>query len=280
MTEPKAHVSEEKKEQIKELVELVEKNNTILLASIKGLPAAQFQKIKKKLKGKAEVRILKKRALKRTIDSSKKHGITKLDAYLKEDIALLVSDMDSFELAEILNNNKSDIKAKSGQEAPDKIEIEAGQTEILAGPAVSELGSLGLQVKVTNGKIEIIKPKVIVEKGRIISPVAAGVMAKLNIFPFSVGFVPLIAFDSATGKIYTTLLMDKKQLLIDLKNMFAKSRAFAVSLGYISKDTIGIIIAKANAQENALSKLLKEETKEKQEDKTEDEKVKEEDKNE
>ena len=105
-------------------------------------------------------------------------------------------------------------------------------------------------------------------------------MAKLNIFPFSVGFVPLIAFDSATGKIYTTLLMDKKQLLIDLKNMFAKSRAFAVSLGYISKDTIGIIIAKANAQENALSKLLKEETKEKQEDKTEDEKVKEEDKNE
>ena len=45
--EHKAHVSDRKKEVVKELASLMKKK-TVMIASIKGLPAAQFQEIKKK----------------------------------------------------------------------------------------------------------------------------------------------------------------------------------------------------------------------------------------
>jgi len=251
------HVSEEKKELVKELAALIESKNTILLASIKGLPAAQFQKIKKSLSADVDIKVPKKRMLKMAIDSSKKSDIKELDKHLKEDIAVLISDMDAFELSERLGQSKSPVKAKTGQEASEDIEIEAGVTDLPAGPAVSELGSLGLQVKVTDGKIEIMKTKVVVEKGKTISEVAAGVMSKLDILPFTVGFVPDIAYDSATGKIFGNLIIDKEATLSELQTLFGKARSFAMNIGLVNKETLGLLLGKAAAHEGALSKLVK-----------------------
>jgi len=62
MTEKKlkAHVSEEKKKIVSELAELVKGKKTILLASIRDLPASQYQEISKKLRTKAIVKLPKK----------------------------------------------------------------------------------------------------------------------------------------------------------------------------------------------------------------------------
>src|SRR3989338_3892715 len=135
----RAHVSKEKKKIVQDLTNLIDSKNTIMLVSIKGLPAAQFQKIKKNLGNHAEVSVPKKRILKMAIDNSKKQEVKKLDNYLKEDIALLISDDDAFKLAETLDKEKIPIKAKAGQTAPENIRIEAGPTDLPAGPAVSEL---------------------------------------------------------------------------------------------------------------------------------------------
>ncbi|MBC8435296.1 50S ribosomal protein L10 [archaeon] len=48
----KTHVSEEKKALVKELAGLMH-SKTVMVASIKGLPSAQFQEIKKKVEGKS-----------------------------------------------------------------------------------------------------------------------------------------------------------------------------------------------------------------------------------
>jgi len=251
-TKPTAHVSEYKKKLNKELVELLDSKNTIMIASIKSLPSAQFQKIKKSLVGEAEVRVVKKRAMLRALDECKKDEIKKLKDFVHEDIAILMSDTGLFELAGKLDKNKSPVRAKTGQEAIEDVEIEAGVTDLPAGPAVSELGSLGLTVKVKDGKIEIIKTKVIVAKGKVISEVAAGVMGKLDILPFSVGFIPLVAYDSESGKIYETLVMDKEQLVTDLKTLYAKANSFAVSVGFICKESVVQMIGVAKAEAGKL----------------------------
>lgn len=258
-TKQKTKVSEFKVKEIKELVKLIDGSNTIMLASIKGLPAKNFQKIKKSIRGKAIVKIVKKRALNRAIKDSKKENISNLSKHLQEDIAVLFSDIDAFELSGILSKSKSPVKAKPGQESPQDIEIEAGMTELPAGPAISELSSAGLQVKVTSGKIEIIKSHIIVKKGAKISDSAASTLGKLNILPFSVGFVPLIAYDSKDKEILTELNIDVDKTKSELVNLFIKARAFAVHLGYVSKDTIGMLLAKANSHEKALSKFIKSE---------------------
>ncbi|MBS3072937.1 50S ribosomal protein L10 [Candidatus Pacearchaeota archaeon] len=261
MATVKAHVSKEKLKIVKELVELIESNNTIMLASIKGLPLKQFQKIKKQLSEEVVIKVLKKRMLKKSLESSKKPGIQDLSKFIKEDCAVLISDIDAFDLSLKLNQSKSPVKAKAGQVSPIDIEVEAGQTDLPAGPAVSELGGLGITVKVTQGKIEIVSPRVIVKEGQKISEGAASVMSKLNILPFSVGFTPLVAYDSKSGQVYKEIKVDKEEATEILQESARKALAFAVSIAFTTKDTLKFLLAKAISHEKAISKLINKENK-------------------
>ena len=245
-----------KLQQVKKLAELIDNNKTIMFASIKGLPTKQFQKIKKNLEKEVAFIVAKKNITTRAVESSKKENIHQLKDHIKEDNAILISQIDAFELATKLAESKSPVKAKIGQIAEMDIHIESGPTELVAGPVVSELGALGIKIEIKSGKIEIKEAKTIIKKGQAISEAATNIMGKLNILPFSVGFIPLVAYDSQSGKIYTSLIIDKKETLNTLKNYFAKARAFAVSIGYISKDTIGLLLAKAASHERAISSVI------------------------
>ena len=65
------------------------------------------------------------------------------------------------------------------------IEIKAGPTNLVPGPAISELGALGIQISIDEGKISIKFPKIIVKKGGEISEGVASLLQKLNIYPLS-----------------------------------------------------------------------------------------------
>ncbi len=244
---------------VKELAELVKNKKTILIASIKDLPASQFQEIGKKLRGKAIVKVPKKNLIFRALDSSENEAVKKLKEHVKESVAILFSDLDCFELAGELIRSKSPAKAKAGQEAPEDIEIQAGPTDLVPGPAISELGALGIQIQIEKGKIHIKNPKVIAKKGEKISAGAANIMNKLDIKPFSIGFVPLSAFDVKEGKLYLDIKIDREKTLEELKTSFGKALALAVEIGYTTKDTINFLISKAGSHEKVLEKLEDEE---------------------
>ncbi len=243
---------------VKELKDLIGNKNTILIASIKNLPASQYQEIGKKLRGKAVVKVPKKNLMLRAIDDSKNDKLASLKERLDESTAVLFSDMDSFDLASELLQNKTPAKAKAGQEAPEDIEVQAGPTDLPPGPAISELGALGIQVQIDKGKISIKQPKVIVKKGEKISPGAADVMGKLDIKPFSVGFIPLYAFDSKEGKLYTSINIDREGTIAKLKEAYAKALPFAVEIGHPNKETIKFLLAKGHTHAKALEKYTSE----------------------
>jgi large subunit ribosomal protein L10 len=249
------HVSEEKKKLVIELSNLIKNKKTILIASIKDIPSSQYQEIVKKLRGKAIVKVPKKNIIFRALDSSGNEAIKKLRDHIKENIAILFSDIDAFELAAELISKKSPVKAKSGQESVKDIEIQEGPTDLIPGPAITELGVLGIQIKIEKGKIHIKEPKIIVKEGEKISAAAADIMNKFDIKPFSVGFIPLAAFDTKEGKLYLDIKIDKEKTLKDLKTAFGKALPFAVEIGYISDDTIKFMIKRAGAEGKALERL-------------------------
>ena len=260
----KTHVSEEKKNIVLGLLNLIKNKKTILIASIKNIPSSQYQEIVKKLRGKAIVKVPKKNIIFRALDTSGNEVVKKLKDHIKESTAILFSDIDAFELAEELMSKKSPVKAKSGQESVKDIEIQEGPTDLIPGPAITELGALGIQIKIEKGKIHIKEPKIIVKKGEEISADAADIMNKFNIKPFSVGFIPLAAFDAKEGKLYLDIKIDKKETLKNLEIAFGKALPFAVEIGYISDDTIKFMIGKAGAEGKVLEELApKEEVKEK-----------------
>src|SRR3989344_3601802 len=222
---------------------------------IKIIPASQVQEISKKLRGKAIVKVPKKNLIFMGLDFSKDKEIEKLRDNIKENFAILFSDLDSFELAGELIKNRSPAKAKTGQITDKDIEIPEGPTELMPGPAVSELSALGIKIQIEKGKITIKEPKIVVKKGEKISQAAAEILSKLDIKPFKIGFIPVCSFDTKEKIFYSEIKIDTEETIGQLKTDYSKALAFAVEIGFSSKDTIKFLISRAGMHEKVLEKL-------------------------
>ena len=258
---------------VKALAEKIKKAKTLMIVSIRGLPSRQFQSIKKSIREHAAVQVAKKNIMIKAIKAVGKPSILDLENHIQENFAFVISDMEGYELAGILAQKKNPVYAKAGQEAPEDIEVKAGPTDLVPGPAISELGSLGLQVAVEDGKISIKSDKIVITKGGEINEGAASILQKLNIQPFTVGLEPIAIYDIESEKIYTDVKIDSEEAAENLKSAAGKALGFAQKIVYFCKDTIGYFLAKANANSNALEKLAPAE--EKPEEKKEEAKAEE-----
>ncbi len=258
----KTHVSEEKKERVKQLAEQMKKR-TVMIISVKDVPSAQFQHIKKKLRNKAKIQIAKKSLVDFALDHCGKKELHGLVPFVQDGTAILFSDDDAFEISGILTDEKSPSKAKAGQIASSNIEVKAGPTELLPGPDISALSAVGLAPKVENGKISIMQDKIIAKEGSMITPEIASIMAKLDIIPFEIGLEPVAAF--MDGKIYSEIKIDKVQMIEYLENSFGRALPFAVEIAYVTNETLDYILGKAGLEGNAIEGLILEKEKTKRE---------------
>ncbi|MAE49579.1 50S ribosomal protein L10 [Candidatus Pacearchaeota archaeon] len=254
-----AQVAAWKTESVKKLAEQMKGAKTVLLASIKGLPSGQFHAIKKQLRGKAEIAVGKKSIVLRALEATEKGALQNLKKEIGADIALLFSDMDAFALSGLLTESQSKMKAKVGDIAPEDLVIEPGPTDMLPGPAISELGAVGLQVAVEDGKIAIKAAHTVVKEGEEISANVADVLGKLNIEPMKVGFGPLAAYDAEADKVYVGIRIDKEGALEALREALGKALGFAVSKRVINSGTVGYFLAKAEAGAKAVEGKVQEE---------------------
>lgn len=256
MTKRTKKIPKRKVKEVSELAELVKSKKTVVIVSIKNIPASQYQEIVKMLRKKAVVKVPKKSIIFRALDASGNEAVKKLKEHIKESSAILFSDVDAFELSADLVNEKIPAKAKAGQEAPEDIMVHAGPTDLVPGPAISELGALGIQIQIEKGKINIKEPKVIVKEGEKISRAAADLMGKLDMKPFTIGFIPIAAFDIKEGKLYLEIKIDKEGTVKNLKETFSKALQFALEIGYSTQNTIKFIIGKAGMNGKALEKIV------------------------
>ena len=79
-----AQVPKKKINIVKELSDLIKNKKTILIASIKNLPASQFQEIGKKLRGNVIIKVPKKNLIFRAIDESKNEKAEQIKKQIKE----------------------------------------------------------------------------------------------------------------------------------------------------------------------------------------------------
>lgn len=253
MATKKAHVSEKKKETVKELAGLMSRK-TILICSIKNLKSAQFQEIKKRLRTKGIIKVAKKSLIDFALEHSKNEALKGLVPHINSDYALVFSDEDAFNLSGILADNKSPAKAREGQIADEEIWVREGPTSLAPGPDISALSAVGLQPKVEGGKIAIAKDTLFVKKGEAISSQKVSILAKLDITPFEIGLEPVAALSE--GKVYVGMKIDKKGTLADLLEKYSRSLAFAVSLSFPTRETLSFVLGKAVAHETVIRRIV------------------------
>ena len=95
-----------KQKQVNSIAEQIKNSRTLMIVSIRGLPSKQFQDIKKSLRGNAKVKVAKKNIMLRAIKKIGKDSILPLEAQIQADSALVISDLEGYELAGILSKKK------------------------------------------------------------------------------------------------------------------------------------------------------------------------------
>ncbi len=255
-----AKAAQYKKDNVARVVELLEKYPVVGLVNVENLPAAQLSNMRSKMRSEATIFLTKKTFLLRAFEQvkGKKAGLEQLESHITGMPALLLSESDPFKIAQLIRKSKSSAPAKPGQVSPKDIVIPAGPTSFAPGPIISELGAAGLKTGVENGKIAIKEDKKVVSEGQVISAPLASLLAKFQIEPMEIGLDLVAAFQDGIVYSKKVLSVDPQEYLNMLTQAASESNALSLEIGYVTKDNIKQVLAKAftAAKHLALEKEL------------------------
>lgn len=246
-------VSEKKRKDVKEVGDLVRSHKVIGMLDMHKLPAKQLYEMRKKLKGHAMIRVLKKRVIKIVLDESKLRGIEHLSEKMRGEPGLLFTNENPFKLSIILNESKSMAAAKPGDIAPHDIEIKAGPTSLPVGPAIGELQRLKIPAGVEGDKIVVKKDTVVVKEGQVIEKHMSEVLVKLGVEPMEIGLNLIAAWENGILYSKDILSIPPSKYLDDLKHANSKAFNLAFNINYYTKATTPLFLAKAQRQAMGLA---------------------------
>ena len=236
-----------KKEQVEALKSLMGAYPTVGMAKIRGLGSNQVQRIRKDFQGKALLRVSKNSLISLSLGES---GMNDMVDFIDDQVALIFTDFDAFELYNVLEEGKIPAPIKAGAVAPFDIAIEGGPTSLRPGPIVGELQSLGIPAGIDGGKVVVKQRKVAVKEGETVSPQVADILARLEIYPVKEGLDLSAVFDRDGNVLFTpdVLHVDVEQYVSDMQAgaKAAFSLVTHLKYGYPTRFTIADLLYEAS----------------------------------
>jgi len=268
--------------EVEYLKELISKYKVIGIADLTGLPSAQLQQIRKRLRGKAVLRVTKNTLMKIALSQSNLKNVDEFIKYLQGSNIFVFTNMNPFELHMILEKYKMSALAKPGDKAPKEIIIPAGNTGIPPGPILSVFGKLKIPTKIQEGTIWVSKDTVVAKPGDVISADLASILQKLGIEPIEVGVRLKVVYDNgliipaeklainldeyksqiaeahlnALKVALTAVIPEPEVLKLAVAKAYRDALAVAVEASYITDETLPHILAKAYTTAQALASVL------------------------
>ena len=243
-----AHVSASKKELVEKLVKEFGQSQVVGIVNIQGIPAAQFQKMRRKLRDKVNLRVTKSNLLAIALETAaaENAGLNKLKDAISGQSAVVTANINPFKLFREMEATKTKAPAKGGEVAPDDIWIREGETPFKPGPVVGDLQKAGIPAAIEKGKVVIKKEKLLVPKGEKIPRLTAQALTRLEIFPITVGLDLRGAFEEGMFYGRDVLAIDEAKILADIQTAGLRAFNLSVNVGYPTKATIRPILGKAH----------------------------------
>ncbi len=221
----------------------IKKYKIIAIMSTEKMPDRLLQKIKNEAKAHDTKFVMaRKTLLLKILDSE---NLKKLEPFIKGNVAIIMSNNDSFNLYEMVSSNKIRLIAKPNQIAMEDISIESGDTTLQPGQAVTDLKAAGIDVQIQKGKVAISKSKVLIKKGEKISIPISKALKMLDILPFEAkGNISAII----DGKLLYTpevLMVNETYTKLELGRCFSSAYTLSLSAGIVSKYNIDEFIRRA-----------------------------------
>ena len=237
-----AHLPKWKQDEVAEIQRLTDEYKLIGLVNMYGIPARQVQDIRRNLRGQAELKMTRNTLITNALQERDSSDIL---PYLSGHSALIFTNENPFKLYSILEKTKTKMAARPGEKAPEDIVISKGPTSFKPGPIVAELQQAGIPAAIESGKVTIRETKTVVKAGEEINKKLADALAKLEIKPMDIGLMLQAAFYGNDIYEPSVLAIDEEAFYNDLVAAAAHAVNLSVNVTYPTKDTAGLIIAKA-----------------------------------
>jgi len=153
-----------------------------------------------------------------------------------------------------LRANRRSVGPGWNQLAPEDISIAAGETPFKPGPIVGDFQKAGIPAAIEGGKVVIKKDKTMVKAGEPISTDLALMLAKLEIFPLTVGMELMGAYEDGTVFKQDVLVIDDEKFMGDFLGAVSGGFNLACNIAYTTPLTINALLSKA--QSDALNTAL------------------------
>ncbi|RLF10890.1 MAG: 50S ribosomal protein L10 [Thermoprotei archaeon] len=235
---------------VKTLMDLLEKYRVVAIADVTGLRANQFQRLRMKLRGIAEVKMAKNTLMRIAIERllDKKPELKKLAEYLTGSNAFVFTNESAFALYMLLERNKVSAKAKPGDKASKDIYIPAGNTGLPPGPILSMFKMLKVPTRIEEGSIYVSKDTLVLKKGEVISREAADLLSKLGIEPIEVGLKVKTAYEDGLILTEQDLALDLEAYKGQLAEAYSNALRLSIAVTYPTVDNAELLLAKAQSE--------------------------------
>lgn len=246
------HIKSWRHAQFDEISKLISDYKIIGVGDLRDFPTNLLQKVKKNIDD-AVFKVTSKSVLKRVLESKDHKDIIER---LPAQPILILTNKNAFELYGAIKKSKARSKAKVGMISPIDIIVPEGDTGLPPGPALSDLKKVGIKAQVRGATIFVPNDTVIAKEGSVINGDIVSILSKLDIKPVELMLdVVLIKEDNM---IYNkeVLDIDAEKIIMQIATAAKQATELGIKIGYICKDTIEPMIAKAEREAKALDALV------------------------
>ncbi len=252
-----SHIRVWKEAKLVELQGLADEYPFIGIVTLKGLPANIISILRKRLQGEAVFKVAKTRVVLKALQGAK-FDSSKITPSVVESVLVIFSKKNPFELYNFIKRNKGSASARIGDIADNDIVVQAGDSGLPPGPALTALKMAGLKVKVAGPTIEITDNKVVTKKGEEVTAPIADVLSKLNIKPMKVGMKIIGIYDKQEENFYLaeSIDVDEEELFEKFVKAYQMAFNLAVNAEYFTEATTEAIVMKAVREAKALNTVI------------------------
>jgi large subunit ribosomal protein L10 len=245
------HIPEWKKEEVADLVDLIEAHDSVGVVNVTGIPSRQLQEMRRGLHGSAALRMSRNTLLVRALEEVEE-GLEDLTEHVSGEVGLVVTNDNPFGLYKQLEASKTPAPINAGEVAPNDIVIPEGDTGIDPGPFVGELQQIGANARIQEGSIQVLEDSVVVEEGGTVTDDVASVLTELGIEPKEVGLDLNAVFSEGVLFMPDELAIDVEEYRADIQSAAASARNLAVNANYPTAESVPVLVRTASGEAKSL----------------------------
>jgi large subunit ribosomal protein L10 len=244
-------VPEWKREEVDDIVDLLESYDSVGVVDIAGIPSRQLQAMRRDLYGSAELRVSRNTLVVRALEEVD-DGLEELAEFVSGQVGLVATNDNPFGLYKQLEASKTPAPINAGEVAPNDVVIPEGDTGIDPGPFVGELQQVGANARIQDGSIRVLEDSTVLEAGEEVDQQLANVLSELGIEPKEVGLDLRGVY--ADGVMFgpEELELDIEEYREDFASAAAAGRNLSINAVYPTARTAGALLGKASDEAKSL----------------------------